>query len=775
MKRKRLFKLLAALAAVVLMAGMFVACSKDDDDDGKKDKPGGVVVDPDVPVLSEITYEMAKDAVLVPEETAKRITNVDTLGHKITLPLTADEPKAGQTLIINTPSEQLHDGLLAKVTDVEETSGGYVVSYQDAELKDAFKDINIPEQYIPLNDLVEHIYDAEGNEISFSRGDPSLGDDTRASGTITYPIVLPEHGWKLADGLELTPKMTMDVAMRYVFVFADYDVEYIGLKVDADVTVGADLTFTVAESKPWKKKLHLFTCVCAAIPIGPVVLTPSISIDGVVKTDGKISIEASISYTRTLHAKLIYQKGHTGDGGCEFDPEADDALKFSFGPKFEGSFYYGLSMGGNIGVFGKTLHVRARLDVMKKETVSAKLDLVEMGKNEGLLPALMALTVSAIDPGLYLGSTVLDALGWNRLAYTDFEYSQALVCQLGLDFTVLGKDVYSFNLPELSKPIDSRKIFPQFDINVNEFVNITKEGDATLKLHLREKSLLGEFADFRAEWTRLGAPKEEGPIVSYFDQTGALTFLEADKNSKGFDIFSKAKLKNNETYTLVVYMKLLGIDFEIFKVEATADEVAAVLVTGNLFASSPTYNDGEPRELNPICMALPYYPQIKTVRNGNKLHVECNKLNELDDGKYVVESGIMISFDIDDVNAIQSGKAKIQNLKLDNHFDMDFFGKSSDIFKLNISSDLSIVEMPSGGDDDDDDIADLNIDAKYSKTWAINQAGGLKFSLFDYTYKEWFYKWDRELQEDVLDHIDEHHFTLNNDPENNIVVAVAFK
>ncbi len=771
MKRRKLFRLLAALTAIVLVAGMFAACSKDDDNDGKKENPGGNIIDPNVPVLSNITYEMAPDAVLVPEATAKEISNVDTLGHKFTLPLSADEPQVGQTLIINTPSKQLHDGLLAKVTGVEETGSGYVVSYRDAELKDAFKDINIPEQYIPLNSLVEHVYDADGNEISFSRGEV---DDTRASGEINYPIVLPEHGWKLGKDIELTPKMTIDVAMRYVFTFADYEVDYISVLLDADVTVGADLSLTVKEFKGWQKKLHLFTCVCGAIPIGPVVLTPSIDVYGVVKADGKISLEASISYTRTLHAKFMYQKGYDIDGNCELDPEADDALQFSFGPKFEGNFYYGLAMGGNIGVFGKTLAVRARLNVMKKESVSAKLDLVEMVKNEGLA-SLIPLAIPSVGASLCLGSSALDALGWNRMAYTDFDYSQALVYQLGFDLTLLGHDVKSKDLPEFSSPIDSRKIFPQFDINTNKFIDITKDGDATLTLHLREKSLLGSLAEYRAEWTRLGAPKGEGPIVAYFDQTGAKTFLEADKKGEGFDIYSKTKLNKDDTYTLVVYMKLLGIDFEIFKVEPTADEVAAVIVTGSLQASSPTYEEGEPRELDPLCVTMPNYPMIKTVRNGNKLHVQCNKLKEVGEDQYIVDSDIMVSFDIDDVTAIHSGKAKIQNLKIDNHFDLNFLGKSSDIFKLNVASDLSIVEMAPGEGEEDEDITDLGIDAKYAKAWTITQGGGLKFSLFDYTYKEWFYKWDRELREDVLDHIDEHVFTLTPNPANYITVAVAFK
>ncbi len=764
MKRKRLFKLLAAFATVVFVASIVIACGKDDDSDGKNS--GGQVIDPDVPVLSDITYELSPNAVLVPEETAKSITNVDTLGHKFTLPLSAEAPVVGQTLIINTPSKELHDGLLAMVLAVEETASGYVVSYRNAELKDAFKEIDIPEQYIPLNDLVEHIYDDEGNEISFSRE-----YITRASGDITYPIVLPEHGWKLGYGLELTPKMTIDMAMRYVFQFADYEADYIGIKVDADITLGADLSFGVKEKDGMNKRLHLFTLVCAAIPIGPVVLTPSINVDGVLKTDGKISIEASISYTRTVHAKMIYQKGKEPEGTCELEPEAEDALKYSFGPKFEGNIYYGLSIGGNIGVFGKTLAVRARLDALKKESISTKLDLVEMAKEEGVASTLLAMTLMPIGSSLYLGAAEIPGMGWNTQAYTDFDYGQAFVYQLGFDFTILGHDVYHVNLPEVTIPTDSRKIIPQFEIDTQKMVNITDEGDATLTLHLKEKSLLGPFTKFRAEWKRVGAPKDESPIVSYFDMTGALTYLEADKSGKGIDIVAKSKLKQGETYTLVVYMNLMAIDFEIFRIEEQAGDVTAVILSGELFCASPTYHEGTPTSLVPVVLAANKFApdMIKTVRNGKKLHVTCYGIA---DDEVTVTSKVIASFDIDDVDAVKTKKANIQNLRVDNVFSLYSGDLPSwkDTYSFDIASDIPMTQYitqndaPPAVSEDDEDL--LSIDANYAGVWEIKQP---KLSNFSFTKKEWHYKMGE------LDKIDEHVFSLQNDPDNNITVSVAFK
>ena len=116
------------------------SCSSSDSDDEGKPNDGGSTT-PEAPVVTEITYEMNPAAIMVPETTAKQISNVDTISHHLTLPTSAAKPEIGQTLVINTPSDALPEGLLAKVTAVSETKSGYMITYENADLKDAFKDI----------------------------------------------------------------------------------------------------------------------------------------------------------------------------------------------------------------------------------------------------------------------------------------------------------------------------------------------------------------------------------------------------------------------------------------------------------------------------------------------------------------------------------------------------------------------------------------------------------------------------------------------------------
>ena len=108
--------LLFKLAILVMTALITVSCSKSDDNDEKGG--GGVVPDPDIPTLSEITYDLNKNAVIIPEAATKQLSSVDTLGHKLTLPTSAGKPEVGQCLIFNTPTKQLPDGLLAIVKEV---------------------------------------------------------------------------------------------------------------------------------------------------------------------------------------------------------------------------------------------------------------------------------------------------------------------------------------------------------------------------------------------------------------------------------------------------------------------------------------------------------------------------------------------------------------------------------------------------------------------------------------------------------------------------------
>ena len=563
-KPKSLSWLLPLMSALFLLSGL-TACGGGDDE--VSENGGGIKVDPNIPTLSEISYELAPKAVIVPEATIKQITAVDTESHKFTLPSSASKPEVGQTLIINIPTTQLPDGLLAKVKSVTETSNGYQVTYEDAELKDAFKDIDVPEQYIPLGEYVQHVYDADGKEIKFE-----TRANTRISGMKDFTIVIPEVSWKIAEGIELTPKMTIDLLLRYVMQFGDYELSYAAAKIDADVTIGADLAATIDETSFGEKRWRILQLQFAPVPVPAppavpiLLLKPAIGIDIVAKAEGKITLEASISYERTMHASMIYQKGAGLSGNFNLDPEADDALKFSFGPKFEGGLGFGPSMLTWIGVYGEAMCLRGTLDMLAKQTISGKLDLTAFtGTTDDLL------TPFKFDPNTHsdwdedLKETLKNAKKWDFQKWESLNYNLSFAEKMKFQLIALGKTVSELELPDVNVPILSIPIMPQFKIDENDFFDF-KDNNVTLLLHHTKKSVLDGLAEFYVEFKPVDSKTNANTIVKYFDfDDEKRNWLVAEVKGKDVTTTAKATLNGEDDYDIMVYMKILGEEILIFE------------------------------------------------------------------------------------------------------------------------------------------------------------------------------------------------------------------
>ena len=631
---------------------VITACSNGDEDNGGN-SGGGLSPDPNIPTFSNIKYELAPAATIVSETTAKQITAVDTISHKFTLPKSAGKPEVGQTLIINTPTKELHDGLLAKVMSVSETDKGYVVNYENAELKDAFKSIDIPESYIPINSYVEHIYEAQGNEVNFKRA-PS----TRSSGINTMEIILPEKGWNLGiKDLELTPKMTIDLAMRYVMQCADYEIDFADFKVDAEITLGADLAFTLDEAKLLDQKIPLVTVYFAAIPVGPIVITPFAEIQGIFKIDGKVTIEASVSYTRVAHAHYNYQKKYGLTGNITFDPEAPDALKYTFGPKFEGGFSYGLSVGTSLGLYGKGFALGGEIDFCKKFTISGKLDVATL---TGTFSDLLIAMAPPTNP-LFAWSSLKK---WNFLKFEDLMLNESITFQGRASCTFAWKRLFDLNIPEMSIPIDSSPIMPQVKIEDNDFFAFD-ENDITLTLHHTGKSVLDDLTEFRAEFRREGAKPDEQPIVKYFDfDDEKRNLLVAAIKGQKVTSAAKATLNGEDNYNITVYMTIIDVDIPIFEgyAKIKEDDKRMPVKEVDFYINGTFRYWDEDKEFtshftSSFCFTDKENATITSTETGNNLHVECTGKNSSngDEGT--------LSFDMIDWKNWTSKNVKIMNVK----------------------------------------------------------------------------------------------------------------
>ena len=638
------FRLLSAV-----VAGCFVmaACSSSDDNEPKQPEK------PDVPVISEIKYEMNDNVEVLSATVSNKFTNVDTTAHVFTMPASVEMPQVGQCLIVNTPSKALPSGLLAKVKSVEKTSQGYVVSYEDAELGDAFKEINIPEQVLPLGDIVEHVYNSRGEEIPFSKV-----RCTRASGEKTTKLELPEVAWELPAGFELTPSMSADLTLKYSLQFSDGKPVYVGSKIDADIEVGASLKLS-ADKDFVDKRILVLSVLCGAIPVGPIVITPSFDILAIFKINGEVSLEASVSYKRTAHAMFMYQEGQGMKFSFDIDPEADDAWTFKFGPKLAGGVEYGLAIGPHISIYAKTLGIGAMLDVTRNETISQQFNLAEFVDGK-----------------------------FDFLKLESAEYTATMKCSLAGYYQVLGKPIKGFDGLDYEKEVDSRPVFPQFTIDEDKFIEMNKNV-CTLKMEMTKKGLL--YGKYRAEWTPVD-DKDAKTIVEYFDfDSEKRAKLEADLTA---DITCKATLRDDVTYMLDVYYEYMGISLNVYHKDPETLKISMITVQGSIYGTSPDVAEGAPQEIQ-IGGAFSSKSTYTVTPKGKSAHIH---------GVYKADKyDLTLDCDIDDVNAIETKKAKLENIQFSRISDFDQYGAHTHakmfiaVESLPMSSDHTPTWESSGG------------------------------------------------------------------------------
>ena len=403
----------------------------------------------------EVSYTLSEDAVVAPKGLVSYITFWEPGMFIVDKNVPAELlPAVPSKLIINTPTEVLPDGLLAKIYDMQEDSGEYKFYYASMQVNEAFKDLNINIEGIDLDSYVTRIVDATGQEMEFLR--------TKAAGMTTFHIVLPEVSWDLPLGLTLTPKTTIDLALKLQMIVGDWKISTFNFKVDADVKVGAEIEFAISESLD--KAFKLLSLYFAAIPVGPVLLTPSVDIYANVGVDGKIGLVAAVSSVMHTSSHLHYDEINGLSGTSTTSDFTPEETEYSCGPKIEGGFSYGIGIGPALGIYGDAVSAGIILNVERREAVSTSIDLTKIPEGQNWFY-----------PNYYVAEGIRAA-----------EYATSYVVKASLNFRAVGFSE-KYDLPAVTFPQESYKFFPPFD---KDNVQIKQRGsDLVVKLNINAPSV----------------------------------------------------------------------------------------------------------------------------------------------------------------------------------------------------------------------------------------------------------------------------------------------
>lgn len=318
---------------------------------------------------NDYSYRFAPRAALVSEEAMRAVDDVWTDGHmyRFSLPSTRD-PYYGNSSSVNTDDilvfrdcEAFPGGAAIKIvhSDAAQNSTGTAerFSYEGYQvpIEEVFQSMHMETSQLNLGEI-RRIEDEEGKPVAYST--------TRSGGG--FEIAIPElfgedftAALNLGDNLTITPKMRISFNMDLAADVVDFKVTYARCRVEADADLSCDLSFKATVQKEFKtKRLTIFL---GAIPIGPVVISPVITMDFMVKLSGQVDLTFSVAYQKSVFAHAFYNGANLQCRVGEKAP-SDPKDPFSVTGSMSGAVEFGPNLGMGVSLYGGALALGVDFD-----------------------------------------------------------------------------------------------------------------------------------------------------------------------------------------------------------------------------------------------------------------------------------------------------------------------------------------------------------------------------------------------------------------------------
>lgn len=286
--------LLLCLSAILVTAHSCIAPNQEEDQVVSADDFGGNGSG------GGYSYKFGDRSLQVTDALRRQMTNLGKQGFGL-----PGEPALKQgDILVFTICDEFPDGYAARVSSVTAAGkgGSYDYSMEQAALEDVFESLSLSQSSLNLTQYVKSIVDESGNEVPF----------TKADGGIQIEI---EKEYEVAEGITVTPVVTLGMNLSFGMEVGLFKLKEAHARLDTDASLDVNVGITALEGKAEVTFGHL-DMILAAIPVGPVVITPQISAELVYKISGEISANLSFGVSSGFYVQADYSGGKlTGDGG----------------------------------------------------------------------------------------------------------------------------------------------------------------------------------------------------------------------------------------------------------------------------------------------------------------------------------------------------------------------------------------------------------------------------------------------------------------------------
>lgn len=220
-------------------------------------------------------------------------------------------------------SDSFDGGFAGKVETITTLDDGKTYQYEMAPvaLDEIFEELNLKQTEMDLSPYIKSIEDEEGREISYDYEASTSFDEPHSAAGRGVFIPVPELFYG-ADELSINIGDLSLIPRARVWFNLTLDVEIKGFSLKK-AYIRADTEAHLALKSEFAQKANLLdfksprlSIPCFAIPIGPIIITPELSVQLEATLTGELSTSLELSSQNLFYAEVLYDgENFTYDGG----------------------------------------------------------------------------------------------------------------------------------------------------------------------------------------------------------------------------------------------------------------------------------------------------------------------------------------------------------------------------------------------------------------------------------------------------------------------------
>lgn len=293
-----------------------------------------------------VNYVYGENTVAVTDAVMEKVSNLTKEGFKLPADSHGRSSIGYGDVFVFPKCEQFPGGYAAKVTDISWEGDGFYYSTTLAAIDEVFDTLHLEQTALDLTPYIEKIVREDGTEVEW----------TRTKGGVSIPI--PEIfgginglSFDLNDNVSISPSAEINFNLDVDTDVVGNKLTYAKVQANSSARLSADVSIKKGGEKKWVSKRA--KVIIAAIPVGPVMITPEVYATFEIRLSGEINMTFSFNYQKTYYAYTIYDgSGINCAGGASVSSTKDP---FAVTGNLSGGIEFGPNVGAGVSLWGGAL------------------------------------------------------------------------------------------------------------------------------------------------------------------------------------------------------------------------------------------------------------------------------------------------------------------------------------------------------------------------------------------------------------------------------------